>query len=154
MSDASPPPTQTTPSSVSEIAAVADGRASEKPKTRKATHDGREDAADHPGDLPHLGAEQGQDQAHVPTEHERTEAAAHHVELVERDQPADERRGEEPPAAEPDDAEDHRQQDAAQTTMRDQKALIGRRTADRGAANAASAALRGRPRRSRARACR
>ena len=37
ISEASPPPTQTTPSSVSEIAAVADGRASENPNTTNAT---------------------------------------------------------------------------------------------------------------------
>ena len=37
ISEAIPPPTHTTPSNVSEIAAVADGRASEKPKITKAT---------------------------------------------------------------------------------------------------------------------
>ena len=110
MNDASPPPTQTTPSSVSEIAAVADGRASENPKTTKAITT----VAKMPPTIqeisPTFGAEQRQDQADVPTEHERTETATHRIELVEGDQPTDEGRGEEPPAAEPDDAQDHRQQ--------------------------------------------
>ena len=107
-----PPPTQTTPSSVSEIAAVAEGRASEKPKTTKATSDASRRCPPTIQEMSPASAPSSvRIRPDVASEHDRSQAASHRVELVECHQAADERDGEEPPAAEPDDAEDQRQQD-------------------------------------------
>ena len=109
-SEARPPPTQTTPSNVSEIAAVAEGRASEKPKTTNATSTVAKMPPTIQETSPTSAPSRVRSEPDVATEYERTEAATHRVELVQSHQPTDEGGREEPPAAEPHDPEDDRQQ--------------------------------------------
>ena len=65
---ASPPITQATPSNVGAIAAVNDGRASEKPNTTNANEERREEPAEQPGDAAELHAEERRDEPGVAAE--------------------------------------------------------------------------------------
>ena len=76
------------------------------------------DAGEEPGCAAELRAEENEHEAGVPAEHERSEPARDHVELVEGEDPADQREREEPPVAEPDQVEHHRQQGGADENAR------------------------------------
>ncbi len=106
-----PAPTQATPRSV-----IAERRRRRLPHASEPVDDEREDErrqkpAEHPVDPAELKPEQRHDEAEVAAEHERAELARHHVQLVQREQAADEREPDEPPAAEVDEPDDERQQD-------------------------------------------
>ncbi len=85
-------------------------------------HEGREQPAEHPLDPAELEPEQRRDEAEVAPEHERPKLARHHVQLVEREQAADEREPEQPPATEVDEPDDERQEDRRHEDTREQGA--------------------------------
>ena len=118
----SPPPTQTTPSSVTPKDAVADGRSSESPKRRNERRSVRGSRRGARRTPPSCIAEQREDEAEVAREHERAQLPRDPVELVQRDEAAGEREPEEPPAAEVDDADDEREQDRDDRDPRPERA--------------------------------
>ena len=105
----------------------AERRRRRLPDSSEPVHDEREDErrqqpAEHPVDAPELEAEQRRDEAEVAAEHERPQLPRHHVELVQREEAADEREPEQPPAAEVDEPDDDGQQDGRDQDPREERA--------------------------------
>src|SRR6476620_1873904 len=81
----------------------------------------REDPGQEPRHAAELRSEQRQHETGVAAEHHRVQPPRHPVEPVEREEPAYERQGEEPPAARPDDPEYERQEDQRDQDSREER---------------------------------
>ena len=108
---ARPRPIQATPRTVVATATVSDCRRLGDAFEQERERERREKAGEHPRRPAELRAEQREHEPGVAREHERPQRPRHAVELVQRDEPCHDGEHPEPPAAEPDEAEDRGQPD-------------------------------------------
>ena len=95
-----------------------------EPVDDECEDEGREQTAEHPLEPAQLQSQQRQREPEVAAEDERPEVANHGVQLVQREQPSDQREAEEPPPAQVDEADDQREQDRRDEDAREQRAHL------------------------------